>query len=178
MAILSNWNGFVSLVKDSTLPVSFHFNYIKGTSHFDRLKTLNFVIAVFSAKIDQSHLGPWAQLDTLDQTRVKIVDSTVELKGPVLIVGTTPYHTFIKKITVLGSALIGGTGVTLISYAVRAIIRSNQQLNKGSSTSFLPSLALGIIAGIGSGIMASNLLENVMSKTQGIFFLNFPSFTK
>ncbi len=178
MEILSSWNGFVSFVKDSALPVSFHFNYIKGTSYFDYLKPLNFVIALFSAKIHESHLEPWAKLTTLDKKRVKIVDSTVELKGPVLIVGTTPYHTIIKRILVFSSAFIGGSAIGLISYTVQAITRSKRRLNEGSSTSFLPSLALGIIAGIGSGAMASKLLENVMSRTRGIFFFNFPSFMK
>jgi len=178
MASLASWNGFVSFVKDSALPISFHFNYIKGTSYFDHLQPLKFVIVLFSAKIDKGHLEPWAKLQTLDKKRVKIVDSTVELKGPVLIVGTTPYHTMIKRITVLGTAFIGGTAVGLITYTVRAIANSKRRLNEGSSTSFLPSLALGIIAGIGTGAMASKLLENVMSRARGIFFFNFPSFMK
>ncbi len=173
MATLSTWNANISRIKDL---IKFpHFNYIRGDSSIDCTQPLSSVIAFCSAKIHESHFGSWANLN---QERIKRVGSFYEFKGPVWIVAGTAFPQTVKTVAIVSSALVGALFVGFVTYKLQGTPRSRQDIiNEIQPPSPLPA-ALEIIAGIGSGIVAWKLLGKIIPTTRGIFFYNFPSFTK
>lgn len=169
MANLASWNAHISRMKDFiNIP---HFNYIRGNSSIDCTHPLSSVIALCSAKIHESHFGSWANLN---QERIQRVGSFYQFKGPVWIVAGTSFPEFVKNIGIAGSAFIGGAAIGLITYTLQARIQPSLQRGEERKLSSPLPAALGIIAGIGSGVMAWKLLGNVIPATRGVFFYNWP----
>ncbi len=162
----STFNACVNFAKDSMyIP---HFNYIRGTSFFDCLWPLSSVLAWSSAKIHESHIGSWAHLSALDPARVQVVDSIVELKGPVWVVASTLWP---LNIRCLLASLAVGIGTGLAAPLLDTILPP-----KKSTKDQVPTLnkALSVIAGIGAGVLVWKQLGKVIPATRGIFFYNLP----
>jgi hypothetical protein len=146
----------------------YRINYSKGLSFLQRDFVFGPIYVSKMAKIHESYFKGWVDLGKLDPSRVKIVDSYVELKGPVWIVPETDDLLRNRLMVTFVSAALGA----VISYnSSKAILSPPSKKKKDHPT----SLAIGMVAGAALGAATWMHLSKAIPKTVGIFFSKLPS---
>jgi hypothetical protein len=151
--------------------------YTKSLSFFDRLFSLYIRFIISSAKIHESYLKGWVDLTKLDPSRVKIVDSFVELKGPLWIVPPVPLKTI--KVLLTGVTALYGAAFTIVIidqlFFNRNIGSTPQEKNKLEKLVPHPgAVAGGVISGIALSALAWKQMSKLIPKITGIYFCNWP----
>lgn len=155
--MLIDLRGAFSHYKDSLLPI--HFNFVKDISSWGIYSSLSSHIGLVSAKIHESHFGSWVDFSKLDPSRVKLVNSFYEFKGPVWIVASTSWPLFVKKTLAYS---VAGLSSALIA---RALLPKQKK-------DTMTDLSIRFIVGLGVGFIAWKQLDKIIPATRGIFFYN------